>query len=545
MVGDANDWEVFGSSGPLTDFYWGGEWSASRDSLVYSFAYINEGQASQNFIPTFVVADSDTVTTYGNVGTTMSAIYPYYFTDLPYADVDGDGLPDVCISRWPVSSPEEYLVMIGKLVHYLGQKHPSNGRFEVTSYLGDRDHIVGSTDGAHAAWINSLVLSETGEDQFLTPFVESEWLQAGGGNKLAATIDTWNSAPPDLAIMISSRSHRLDPSCMFNALPTDNWEAQFYLGGLPSVVLVPECGSAEFASTEAIYDNVVQTPVCERFLFENNWSGYGGAISWIGPTVGSWQESNGIVAQRIVRQMYENPNRPVAESFRLAIRGVLEEYSDDPIVATVARSFVFLGDPVSDFRRNSQLCDMEASNLSVHEVPEDCGTVNISWQTEVAIACDYSISLLEGDVLRTGVTSPSYSHGITYEGRKSVKYTVQVVPQCEGAIPVSDGWVIKVCVGRGTKGLVSIRTLGAFPNPFNPQVEIQYGIQTAGHASMTIYDVRGREIVELVDEFQPVGNYEIIWDGRDSSGGRVAAGVYFVQLVAPDIDQKMKIVMLK
>ncbi len=71
-------------------------------------------------------------------------------------------------------------------------------------------------------------------------------------------------------------------------------------------------------------------------------------------------------------------------------------------------------------------------------------------------------------------------------------------------------------------------TLGQnYPNPFNPSTEIKYRIPKASRVTLNIYDLLGRDVAKLVDQWQPAGEYTTRWDGSASS-----SGVYFYTLVA-------------
>ena len=63
-----------------------------------------------------------------------------------------------------------------------------------------------------------------------------------------------------------------------------------------------------------------------------------------------------------------------------------------------------------------------------------------------------------------------------------------------------------------------------YPNPFNPQTTIAFDLPEASQVSMTIYDVNGRLVSELVDESYPAGLHEVIYDGKD-----LASGVYVIR----------------
>ncbi len=86
------------------------------------------------------------------------------------------------------------------------------------------------------------------------------------------------------------------------------------------------------------------------------------------------------------------------------------------------------------------------------------------------------------------------------------------------------------------------------PNPFNPSTTISYSVPEGGGAMpvrLTIYDMRGREIIRLVEAFSAGGSYSVTWDGLDGNGRGVSSGVYLYRLQAGEHEQSRKMVMLK
>ncbi|MBN2000742.1 VWA domain-containing protein [candidate division KSB1 bacterium] len=69
-----------------------------------------------------------------------------------------------------------------------------------------------------------------------------------------------------------------------------------------------------------------------------------------------------------------------------------------------------------------------------------------------------------------------------------------------------------------------------FPNPFNPSTTIGYKIPVEGNVTLRIYDLSGRLVKVLVAQRQRAGIYQFNWDGTDSAGKKVAAGVYLYRL---------------
>jgi hypothetical protein len=69
-----------------------------------------------------------------------------------------------------------------------------------------------------------------------------------------------------------------------------------------------------------------------------------------------------------------------------------------------------------------------------------------------------------------------------------------------------------------------------YPNPFNPVVSIQFGLELAGRVRLQIFDTSGRIVRTLFDDKSSAGYRTIRWDGTDEKGRGVASGIYFCRL---------------
>jgi cyclomaltodextrinase / maltogenic alpha-amylase / neopullulanase len=69
-----------------------------------------------------------------------------------------------------------------------------------------------------------------------------------------------------------------------------------------------------------------------------------------------------------------------------------------------------------------------------------------------------------------------------------------------------------------------------YPNPFNPSTTIQCLIPHAGHVTMTVFDLLGREVDRLIDDQLSPGTYTVHWDGLNTRGVTVGSGVYFYRV---------------
>ena len=83
------------------------------------------------------------------------------------------------------------------------------------------------------------------------------------------------------------------------------------------------------------------------------------------------------------------------------------------------------------------------------------------------------------------------------------------------------------------------------PNPFNPETQIQVDLPKSCEVSLVIYDVLGREIVQLMTGEQAAGQYRVLWDGRDRYGRQVTSGVYFYRIEAGEFVAVRKMLLVR
>ena len=84
-----------------------------------------------------------------------------------------------------------------------------------------------------------------------------------------------------------------------------------------------------------------------------------------------------------------------------------------------------------------------------------------------------------------------------------------------------------------------------YPNPFNPQTQINYALPRECNVKVTIFNLLGRRVRVLVDEHQSAGYKTVHWDGNDERGVEVASGIYFYRIQAEDFAQTRKMLLLK
>ena len=71
---------------------------------------------------------------------------------------------------------------------------------------------------------------------------------------------------------------------------------------------------------------------------------------------------------------------------------------------------------------------------------------------------------------------------------------------------------------------------GNYPNPFNPVTTIRFGLPQSRNVRITVVNLLGQEITELVNGWRDIGRHEVSWQGLDQNGKPVATGMYFTVL---------------
>ena len=84
-----------------------------------------------------------------------------------------------------------------------------------------------------------------------------------------------------------------------------------------------------------------------------------------------------------------------------------------------------------------------------------------------------------------------------------------------------------------------------YPNPFNPETVIEFNLPAPSHVTMTVFNIIGQKVTDIVDENLSAGNKRVVWDGRDAAGHEVQSGVYFYRITTDKFSMTRKMMLLK
>jgi len=87
-----------------------------------------------------------------------------------------------------------------------------------------------------------------------------------------------------------------------------------------------------------------------------------------------------------------------------------------------------------------------------------------------------------------------------------------------------------VGVGIEEKMDVNLR-FQAFPNPFSDKLNVSFDLPQSDFVNISVYDMSGKRVSELVNEVLPQGSNSFCWMGTTGSGIKPDAGVYFLRVV--------------
>ncbi|MCB0284655.1 MAG: T9SS type A sorting domain-containing protein, partial [Calditrichaeota bacterium] len=84
-----------------------------------------------------------------------------------------------------------------------------------------------------------------------------------------------------------------------------------------------------------------------------------------------------------------------------------------------------------------------------------------------------------------------------------------------------------------------------YPNPFNPTTTIRYNLNKVSTVNISVYDILGKRIKELVNAVQNAGEYKISWDGKNNIGNSVSTGVYYYKLQTVGFSAMKKMIYIR
>lgn len=157
------------------------------------------------------------------------------------------------------------------------------------------------------------------------------------------------------------------------------------------------------------------------------------------------------------------------------------------------------------------------------------------------------IALYNGDIIKTTDFGSSWTKNSTFFDQYFF-FAAAISPAGQAFFGTSAGYILgeEPVVGMDDEQFHRDFTLHQnYPNPFNPSTQIRYKVAKPGIVQLKIFDLLGREVAELVNEYKSAGKYTIEFNAHNSMYKSLASGIYLVQLRSSDLVQVIKISLIK
>ena len=179
-------------------------------------------------------------------------------------------------------------------------------------------------------------------------------------------------------------------------------------------------------------------------------------------------------------------------------------------------STIALTSDLRELSENVQIWDGEISGLGLTD------PVELSWNVEKAPPGDIAVNMID---LNTRSVLDLAAPDQYLLGDLDDRYSRQV------KIVAGDPEQVALAVDDILATIPEELSLeGNYPNPFNPVTTIRFGLPEPRKIRITVINILGQEITELVNGWRDMGRHEVVWQGVDGSGKPVATGMYFTVL---------------
>jgi hypothetical protein len=257
-------------------------------------------------------------------------------------------------------------------------------------------------------------------------------------------------------------------------------------------------------------------------------------------------ESGAWVPERRITYTYDDNKNPVAESHEFYIDAssswinswkVLITYnSDGKILSKTENSWY---DDQGWINSTSDVFTYSSSGKITSEIYEDYGYEASDYK--YIYTYDNNDNFIKGECFNKNNGSWSPATGEFY-------ITVPVLEKSiYGAKEIEIQYVlVSPAAIDGSSALPNeYKLYQNYPNPFNPSTKIKFTLPETARVTVRVYDMLGREVRKLVNTEQSAGTHEVMWNGDNDMGQKVASGIYLYSVSTNKFVQTKKMVLLK
>ncbi len=478
----------------------------------------------------------------GDWDTDGDGIYGEYLQDNP------DVYPEIYLGRLPVASADQATALALKIITY--EKNPGNGDpsyvtrglFSCADQMRDWNGGQGQHEIIAANFPGSFTLDMLNQSENPSGS-EPAPLAPEGVAFVDDLSDGWgwttviNHGRTDGFVLRSAGLNQWPKSYIWSSGSDGDGHGHLNLldDGPPGIFLSVSCDLGGFDMDGPLFNGFYGPNIAEQLLQKPN----GGAVAMIAFSRWGWVSSSYRIFEKFAEYAFDPEIEPqIGVSFALA-KTSFPYYRDQNFGLNL------LGDPAMPHWRN--LPQMLEADFPA-QVAARSGAV--------------SFKVFTGGNPVSGVTvSATYNDTIFFVGRTDADgstvwstgpdrlggYTITISKP--GFMPVIGSLVTPITSGitdeKDQAGLAAPVLQQNHPNPFNPTTTIEFVLPAAGHATVEVYDILGRRVNTLLNEYLAAGTHEIFFSAEDRNGAALASGVYFYRLQTGTHNQMKKMVLLR
>ncbi len=163
------------------------------------------------------------------------------------------------------------------------------------------------------------------------------------------------------------------------------------------------------------------------------------------------------------------------------------------------------------------------------------------WRTDTTMAYNQVNMSVAGDTFTASIPAQNLGTKVYYyisATSNSGKTVTKPLPAPAGYIKFNIDNPTSITGNNGN--VLNYGLAQNYPNPFNPTTEINFAIPTSEHVSLKVYDLSGKLVRTLIDDFRSAGSYRINFNADGLS-----SGVYFYKLTSGSFTQVKKMTLIK
>lgn len=235
------------------------------------------------------------------------------------------------------------------------------------------------------------------------------------------------------------------------------------------------------------------------------------------------------------------------------LNGDWQEYAFPAVAARYIK--INLEKPISS--KWKQICEIQINTvmaptpveLAAFDVALKDNVVELTWVTvsesknygfEVQRKTEFSEYQKIGFIAGHGTTQATHRYSYLDENISNNVYYYRLKQiDVDGAFALSSEKIVRRDVSK------RFQLIQNFPNPFNPETVIQYHVGEAGIVTISIKNILGQEIKQLVHEFHQTGSHEVAWNGTDRNEIQVPSGTYLYSIESKDYRESRRMILLR